>query len=52
MNIRVTFAGETDLQHVCYVGEVHSSGCDIGREEDTGFRVSEGVCGFGAGTLS
>ena len=45
MDVRVALAGETDLNNVRDVGEVHTSGRDVGREEDARLAEAEVVCG-------
>jgi hypothetical protein len=44
MDVGFTVAGKTNLDNVSDIGEVHSSCCDVGGEEDTGFSVAEVVC--------
>jgi hypothetical protein len=44
MNVRVAFAGEANLDHVSDIGEIHSSGCDVGGEEDTILCGAEVIC--------
>lgn len=43
VDVAVTVAGKTELDDVCYVGEVHATGCDVGGEEDGGGGAAEDV---------
>jgi hypothetical protein len=49
MNVRISIAGKTDLEDMGDIWEVHTAGCDVGREQNAGVAYTEVLCG--AGTL-
>jgi hypothetical protein len=48
MDVGLAVTGETDLDHVGDVGEIHTASCDVGREEDARLAVAEVIRSAGA----
>ena len=48
MDVRIAAARDADLDDVCYIGEVHTAGCDVGGHENSGISLTEMVSSAGA----